>query len=98
MPGLIHTKAARKEESPVSPNLFDEDTIYCCVKARLDLGEDPGTIFEELRSCPVVDISSLRLVMNMLAPDRFTESISRKRKTGNVYENMPRRGKRNQER
>lgn len=97
-PGLIPTEAARKEESPVSPNLFDEETIYCCVKARLDLGEDPGTIFEELRSCPVVDISSLGLVMNRLAPDRFTESPSRRRKTGNVYEYMPRRGKDNQDR
>lgn len=65
----------------MSPNLFDEETIYCCVKARLDLGEDPGTIFEELRSCPVVDISSLRLVMNKLAPGRFTENPSRRRKT-----------------
>ncbi len=82
----------------MSPSFFDEETIYCCVKARLDLGEDPRAIFEELRSCPVVDISSLRLVMNRLAPDRFTESPSRRRKTGNVYEYMPRKGKRNQER
>lgn len=82
----------------MSPNLFDEETIYCCVKARLDLGEDPGTIFEELRSCPVVDISSLRLVMNRLAPGRFTEIPSRRRQTGNVYEYIPGKGKRNQER
>ena len=82
----------------MSPSFFDEETIHCCVKARLDLGEDPGVIFEELRSCPVVDISSLRLVMNSLAPDRVTESPSRGRKTGDVYEYMPRKAKRNQER
>jgi hypothetical protein len=72
--------------------------MYCCIKARLDLGEDPGTIFEELRGCPVVDISSLGLVMNKLAPDRFSVSLSRGRKTGNVYEYMPRKGKSGQER
>lgn len=82
----------------MSPSLFDEETIYCCVKARLDLGEDPGAIFEELRSCSVVDISSLRLVMTRLAPDRLTESPSRGRKPGDVYEYIPRNGKRNQER
>ncbi len=82
----------------MSPSFFDEETIYCCVKARLDLGEDPGAIFEELRGCSVVDISSLRLVMNRLAPDRLTESPSHGRKTGNVYEYMPRKTKRNQER
>ena len=50
---------------------FDPDTIYCVVKARMDLGESPHDIFNELKVCKVIDISALQVVMSNLYPNNF---------------------------
>ena len=60
----------------MSSSVFDEMTLYCCVKARLNLGEDPQAIYDELKGLQVIDISSLRLVLSKLAPGRTAESDS----------------------
>lgn len=57
----------------MSTENFDPDTIYCVVKARMDLGESPHDIFDELRVCKVIDISALRAVMKEISPDRYPE-------------------------
>lgn len=67
---------------------FDTQALYCVVKARLDLGEDPEEIFEELKNCQVVDISSLRLVLGQLRPERGSESDSDGLKRGTLYHFM----------
>lgn len=49
---------------------FDARTLRCVVQARLNQGEDPGTIFRELKTCKVVDISALRLVIDEISNNR----------------------------
>ena len=67
---------------------FDTQTLYCVVKARLDLGEDPKEIFEELKNCQVVDISSLGMVLGQLRLERGSESDSEGPKRGTLYHFM----------
>jgi hypothetical protein len=69
----------------MSSPVFDEETLSCCVQARLDLGEDPQKIFDDLKGLRVVDISSLRLVMSKIAPDRTAESDSTCPERGVLY-------------
>jgi len=68
---------------------FDPNTIYCVVKSRLDLGESPQTIFDELKGCQVIDISALRAVLRELAPDRFTEKRYAGHKRGTLHQFLP---------
>jgi hypothetical protein len=69
---------------------FDDITVRCVVQARLEMGEDAQEIFGELKRCRVIDISALRLVMEQLAPARFTERPQDGLKRGTLYKYMRR--------
>lgn len=59
---------------------YDEVALRCWVQARVEEGEDPQVIFDQLRRSPLVDFSDAKLAMSQLAPGRFTESPSNCRK------------------
>lgn len=59
---------------------YDEVALRCWVQARVEEGEDPQVILDQLRRSPLVDFSDAKLAMSQLAPGRFTESPSNGRK------------------
>lgn len=59
---------------------YDEVALRCWVQARVEEGEDPQVILNQLRRSPLVDFSDAKLAMSQLAPGRFTESPSNGRK------------------
>ena len=76
----------------MSAETFDPKTIYCVVKSRLDLGESAEQIFNELKGCDVIDISSLRAVMMEIAPNKFPERRTKGLTRGTLIQFVKRNG------
>lgn len=58
---------------PASRKTFDPELVCCRVKNRLQLGESPQALLDELKGCQVIDIDALRTVVTALAPARSAE-------------------------
>ena len=76
----------------MSAETFDPKTIYCVVKSRLDLGESPEQIFDELKVCTVIDISALRAVMKEISPDIYPERRTSGLTRGTLHQFVRRTG------
>lgn len=83
------TKLDGSANNPRSHKTFDPNLIYCCVRARLDLGEHPRQIFDELKVCQVIDIDALRAVLDALEPLGITERPQDRRTGLGAYQSLP---------
>lgn len=59
----MNSNVDQRQTKDKKPKQFDAQTLYCVIKGRLNMGEDPQSIFNELKNLPVVDIDSLRLLL-----------------------------------